>query len=135
MVPSILVNSIVLRGSLTVVNVFNTICAGFLEGSGPEICESCADCADKIVCVEDGFCALPSYEGGGVSKRFFGFTLLFLCSIFGAIAFIHWKRTREEMRDQVRVILASYMPLSGGDDENENSPMEFAGSGGSTSLL
>eukprot|EP00555_Chaetoceros_dichaeta_P006879 CAMPEP_0198254216 /NCGR_PEP_ID=MMETSP1447-20131203/4558_1 /TAXON_ID=420782 /ORGANISM="Chaetoceros dichaeta, Strain CCMP1751" /LENGTH=523 /DNA_ID=CAMNT_0043940183 /DNA_START=24 /DNA_END=1595 /DNA_ORIENTATION=- len=134
-VPSIFVNTIFLRGSLTVVNVFNAICAGFLEGNAPELCEACSDCTEKTACLEDGFCASNNSEsGGGVSKRFFGFTLLLLCSIFGAIAFVHWKKTREEMRDQVRIILADYMPLNDGDDDDQ-SPMDFARGGGSASLI
>merc|ERR1719491_1292786 len=89
----------------------------------------------KIACIEDGVCASESSgSSGGVSKRFFGFTLLLLCLIFGAIAFVHWKKTREEMRDQVRIILADYMPLTGGEDEDQ-SPMDFARSGGSASLI
>jgi len=135
MVPSIFVNSIFLRGSLTVVNVFHAICAGFLEGNAPKICDICSDCSEKIACIEDGVCASESSgSSGGVSKRFFGFTLLLLCLIFGAIAFVHWKKTREEMRDQVRIILADYMPLTGGEDEDQ-SPMDFARSGGSASLI
>jgi hypothetical protein len=52
----------------------------------------------------------------GVFKRTFGLTLLFLCSAFGAVGYLHWRKTREEMRDQVRGILAEDMPLEGDGD-------------------
>ena len=71
----------------------------------------------------------------GVSKRTFGLTLLFLCSAFGAVGYLHWRKTREEMRDQVRGILAEYMPLESGDDLDGSSPMDFARQGQSTSLI
>jgi len=126
-VPTLLVNSSHFNGVLSVFNVFHAICAGFLEENKPDICRICEECPGELTCLEDGMCLSPNNTGGGVSKRAFGLTLLLLCSVFGAIAFRHWKKSREEMRDHVRLILAEYMPLSGGDDSEEgSSPMDFA---------
>jgi len=60
-------------------------------------------------------------------------TLLMVCLVFGGAGYIHWRKTREEMRDQVRGILAEYMPLEGGD--MEHSPMDFARKGQTSSLI
>jgi hypothetical protein len=61
-------------------------------------------------------------------------SILAIVVAFGAAAFIHYRRTREEMREQVRGILAEYMPLEG-DDGHVGSPMDFARRGGSEHLM
>lgn len=134
--PTMFVNTVALRGSLTTNTVFSAVCAGFSEGTTPGICDTCLGCADVATCVETGgSCKTSSRSAssGGVSKKTFGVTLLLLCLLFGAVGFVHYRRTREEMRDQVRGILAEYMPLEGGDD-NHN-PMDFARAGHSASLI
>lgn len=146
--PTMFVNSAPLRGALTTTTVFNAVCAGFAEGSEPSVCSKCYGCSDMGQCVNKGVCKSyngqgyggggGSGNGGGVSKRFFGMTLLMVCSVFGAAGYWHWRRTREEMRDQVRGILAEYMPLEGGDEGGMNmgqSPMDFARQGQSASLI
>eukprot|EP00558_Chaetoceros_sp_UNC1202_P007666 CAMPEP_0197237370 /NCGR_PEP_ID=MMETSP1429-20130617/4217_1 /TAXON_ID=49237 /ORGANISM="Chaetoceros sp., Strain UNC1202" /LENGTH=528 /DNA_ID=CAMNT_0042696353 /DNA_START=95 /DNA_END=1681 /DNA_ORIENTATION=+ len=137
--PTMFVNSAPLRGALTSNTVFNAVCAGFVEGSEPSVCNKCRGCSDTAQCVKKGSC--KSYENGnggggsgGVSKKTFGATLLFMCALFGVAGYIHWRKTREEMRDQVRGILAEYMPLEGGDEEG-SSPMDFARRGQSASLI
>jgi hypothetical protein len=138
--PTMFVNSVPLRGALTTYSVFNAICAGFYEGTAPSICQQCSGCSDTETCVNKGRCMSGGSSGGdagsnGVSKRTFGLTLLFLCSAFGAVGYLHWRKTREEMRDQVRGILAEYMPLEGGDDLDGSSPMDFARQGQTSSLI
>jgi len=136
MIPTVLVNSMHISGGFTVPNVFHVICAGFLDTNKPQVCKVCDECPEKLACVEDGFCASRNTtSSGNISKRSFGITLLLLCSMFGTVAYIHWKRTREEMRDRVRDILAEYMPLHDGDNEEGNSPMHFARDGVSASLV
>lgn len=134
--PTIFVNSAPLRGSLTTNTVFNAICAGFSENTEPGICGTCRGCGDVGECVSSGQCKTfvgPS-QSGGVSKRTFGITILFMTMAFGTVGYIHWKKTRDDMRDQVRGILAEYMPLEGGDDE-DHSPMDFARRGMGASLI
>merc|ERR1719330_588245 len=98
-------------------------------------------------CVIDGYCKNgPSIPGGStgdsVSKKSFGLTLLLMSTVFGLGAYIHWKKTREDMRDQVRGVLSEYMPLEGNEKEASGvadvgrSPMDFAmPANGSNSFL
>lgn len=138
--PTMFVNTVALRGSLSSNTVFSAVCAGFHEGTKPDVCEKCVGCANTAECVaKGGKCSsrttASSDSGGGVSKKTFGLTLLFLCSVFGAVGYVHWRKTREEMRDQVRGILAEYMPLEGGDNNMDHNPMDFARKGQSASLI
>jgi len=142
--PTMFVNTVALRGALATNTVFTAVCAGFHEGTTPDICDKCTGCADVGECVKKGGKCKQMAPGaggsaasssGGVSKKTFGLTLLFLCGIFGIIGYLHWKRTREEMRDQVRGILAEYMPLEGGEDMEQHNPMDFARKGQGTSLI
>ena len=139
--PTMFVNSAPLRGALTSNNVFGAVCAGFTEGSKPAICDTCSMCNDVMQCVRKGSCKSGSGRGGGnggggggVSSKTFGMTILVMCALFGTAGYLHWRRSREEMRDQVRGILAEYMPLEGGENEMHN-PMDFARNGQSASLI
>eukprot|EP00551_Chaetoceros_affinis_P002403 CAMPEP_0203641242 /NCGR_PEP_ID=MMETSP0088-20131115/6550_1 /ASSEMBLY_ACC=CAM_ASM_001087 /TAXON_ID=426623 /ORGANISM="Chaetoceros affinis, Strain CCMP159" /LENGTH=522 /DNA_ID=CAMNT_0050496631 /DNA_START=34 /DNA_END=1602 /DNA_ORIENTATION=- len=137
--PTMFVNTVALRGSLSTNTVFSAVCAGFHEGTMPGICNKCSGCGDTGECVKKGGKCTTSkagfaVSGGGVSKKTFGLTLLTMCALFGAAGYFHWRKTREEMRDQVRGILAEYMPLEGGDDLDHN-PMDFARKGQTSSLI
>lgn len=135
--PTAFVNTVALRGALTIPTVFSAICAGYLEGTEPKICTQCAKCPDEIGCVRSGGkCSSKVVGGGGdgVSARTFTVSLLAVVAAFGGIGFLHWKKTRDEMRDQVRGILAEYMPLEDDGDGN-GSPMDFARRGGTTHLI
>jgi len=145
--PTAFVNTVALRGALTISTVFHGICAGYLEGTQPKLCSQCAGCNDLLNCVDDGFCdiaptepnAVKKFEkrhSSGVSKKTFGLTLLFITLTFGAAGFLHWKKTRDDMREQVRGILAEYMPLEeSGEQVDAGSPMDFAHRGGKASLI
>jgi hypothetical protein len=142
-VPTAFVNTAAIRGALTVSNVFSAICAGFVQGSVPSICTMCSQCADPVSCIKSkGKC--HEYKGstsdsGSVSTHTFFSSMLFVIAVFGGLGAWHYKKTREEMRDQVRGILAEYMPLEDNDDGGHNmmaaSPMNFAMQGGKTSLI
>jgi len=54
--PSFYVNQAPIRGALTVGGSFNAICAGFVAGSEPEVCQHCSKCADINSCIEVGHC-------------------------------------------------------------------------------
>merc|ERR1740136_379518 len=137
--PTMFVNAVALRGALSQNTVVGAVCAGFLEGTAPKICDQCAGCSNKAGCVQNGGAcegsfSNPSQKSDGVSKRSFGFTLLIICSMFGVGAYLHWKKSREDMRGEVRGILSEYMPLDN-DNEDGRSPMEFAKPSGSNSFL
>jgi len=144
--PTVFVNNVALRGALSASTVISALCAGFAEGTKPKICETCADCPNKMLCVEYGSCtdSMPSGwkgsssngSGESVSKRFFGLTLLIVCIVFSVGAYVQWKRSQDEVRDQVRGILSEYMPLEGGENEGVqmDQRMDFAKNGENTML-
>jgi len=139
-IPTALVNLVSIRGGLGIRNVFTAICAGFLEGTTPAVCTDCAGCPDPVACVEKGRCPAGGGSGsdGGVSKSFFAFSMFVVIASFTALGAWHYKKTRDDMRDQVRGILAEYMPLEDQDGDGglmNGSPMDFARSGSATSSL
>jgi hypothetical protein len=134
-IPTAFVNSAAIRGALNVGNVFQAICAGYLEGTAPAACGKCSGCPDIVSCVENGKCGHHAGSGGGVSKSFFATSMFLVVGAFTALAAWHYKRTRDEMRDQVRGILAEYMPLEDQDKGMNGSPMDFARGGATASLI
>lgn len=140
-VPTAFVNTAAIRGSLTVSNVFSAICAGYVQGSVPSICTQCSQCADVVDCIKSkGACSAHRGDAakGSVSKHTFFTSMLFVIAVFGGLGAWHYKKTKEDMRDQVRGILAEYMPLEDQDSDyngGTGSPMRFAMQGGKTSLI
>jgi hypothetical protein len=143
-VPTAFVNTAALRGALTSGNVFKAICAGFVAGSEPDQCRTCSNCHDPADCIRNrGRCAMPNGSfpaaapsDGSVSRGSFFMTIFFIIAAFGAAGVWHYKKTRDDMRDQVRGILAEYMPLEDQDDGGAGgSPMDFARRGAATSLI
>jgi hypothetical protein len=141
--PSAFVNTAAIRGQLTSSSIFHAVCAGFAEGTTPEICNRCGRCPDAVGCVLTGVCTGTPYAPGGsgsgvppgtVSTHTFAFWMLFVIAAFGGIGYWHYNRTREDMRDQVRGILAEYMPLEDQGDGGGN-PMDFASKGGTVPLF
>ena len=137
--PTAFVNTVALRGALTSEMVFAAICAGYLDGTEPKICQQCSKCPNEVECVQSGGkCSGGGGggSGGSVSAHTFFVTLFAVCCAFGGVGFLHWKKTRDDMREQVRGILAEYMPLEdSGDGAMNGSPMDFARGGGSTGLI
>uniref|UniRef100_A0A6S8YRH7 Uncharacterized protein n=3 Tax=Ditylum brightwellii TaxID=49249 RepID=A0A6S8YRH7_9STRA len=106
--PAMFVNQAAIRGALEFATVFKAICAGFLTGTEPAICQKCSTCRDEHKCVVEGRCASAD---GAVSTSTFASTIFSLCLFFGCVGLIQWKRAQTQMRDQVKGILAEYMPL------------------------
>jgi hypothetical protein len=140
-IPTAFINTAAIRGALNVNNVFTAICSGFLDGTTPEACMICAGCPDPLNCVSKGVCSATGSGAGhsGISVKFFAVSMAMVVGIFGALGAWHYKRTREDMREQVRGILAEYMPLEdhdmGGSNMMNGSPMDFAHGGATTSLI
>jgi hypothetical protein len=143
--PTAYVNSVAIRGALTPSNVFTAICAGFVEGSKPPVCHFCSSCSDAATCVQRGYCAtnLPSHiihgithrdAEGEVSINFFSTTLMFCFALFIGLGAWHYNKTRIEMREHVRGILAEYMPLDDGPGDLLD-PMDFAQGASMTPLV
>lgn len=122
--PTAFVNNVAIRGSMTVSNIFQAVCAGYAQGTRPEICTMCMQCGDAATCVKNkGVCPAgsggSSYGGaakGTVSKHTFFGWMFFVVAAFTGVGVWHYKKTREDMREQVRTILADYMPLTDNDE-------------------
>ena len=56
-----------------------------------------------------------------------------MIALFSGVGYWHYNKTREDMREQVRGILAEYMPLE--DQDESGDAMAFARGGGTTSLI
>ena len=133
--PTAFVNTAAIRGQLSSANVFSAICAGYSDGTKPQVCDKCASCTDPVACIKKGSCpsGRTSVQTEGVSTHFFAMSMLFVIAFFGGLAAWHYNKTKEDMRDQVRGILAEYMPLE--DQDDGASPMDFARKGGTSSLI
>jgi len=131
--PTAFVNTAPIRGQLSAGSIFHAICAGYSFGTAPKICGQCAGCLNPAECVTNGGKCIGHYGGsttpqGTVSHGTFTKTIFLILICFGGAAYWHYHKTREEMRDHVRGVLADYMPLedndgAGGDMGN---PMSFA---------
>jgi hypothetical protein len=136
--PTAFVNTAAIRAQLSAKSVFHAICAGYAEDTTPKICERCTHCSDPASCVATGTCS-GSYGGGSspagtVSTDTFATSMLLVIAVFGGVGYWHYNKTREDMRDQVRGILAEYMPLEDQEagDGNMSNPMAFASNSGGT---
>ena len=129
--PTAFVNKVAIRGAMSVNNIFQAICAGYEQGTKPEICTMCSQCGDPVACVKNhGHCTAQmggtTISGpGGVSKgsvsknSFYGWMFL-IVGCFTGVGIWQYKKTRDDMRAQVRNILADYMPLT--DSEEGGAP-------------
>jgi hypothetical protein len=134
--PTAFVNTAAIRGQLSSNTVFHAICAGYAEGTKPSICDKCATCSDPVTCVSKGVCTSKgSPATTSVSAHTFAFSMFFVIALFGGAGYWHYNKTREDMREQVRGILAEYMPLEDQEAEVGQSPMDFARKGGTMSLI
>jgi len=128
--PSAFVNTAPIRGELSVENIFHAICAGYALGTAPPICAQCTGCMDTAQCAELGGVCIKRYGGGltpqgTVSHGTFTTTILLMIACLGGGGYWYYNKTRREMRDHVRGILAEYMPLDD-DDGGMRNPMSFA---------
>jgi len=130
--PTVFVNTAALRGQLSMTNVFTAICAGYLEGTEPVICEKCDGCSKKKSCVTNGYC---KEHRKSVPFNIFILSLLAVVGVLVGVGAMYYRKSQEEMREQVRGILAEYMPLEDQEGDNEDNPaMAFARNMGGTQI-
>jgi len=140
-VPAAYVNTATLRGAMDPTTLFVAICAGFAVDSKPDICLKCGNCADASGCVTSGKCDAGSIYGAGnapgetVSKHTFFTSMILLVVLFTGLGAWHYKSSQDDMRNQVRGILADYLPLEDQDSPTNGNPMAFASGVQSTSLM
>ena len=115
-VPSVYINQVPQRGAISRTNVLNTICAGYLEGTEPQVC-TCSNLQkdEQEKCIQEGGVyntdkeeevVIQGVSVGGVIGIIFVMVI-----VMGGAGYIYYQRTQAAMRDQVRSILAEYMPL------------------------
>ncbi|KAJ0402758.1 hypothetical protein ATCC90586_007669 [Pythium insidiosum] len=112
--PALYVDGVHARGRIDATSTLGMICAGYGSHDPPEVC-TCASQAPMglLNCVQAGGVsnAAAAFIGRGFS---FGSVLVIMVLVAGFVAtagFVYWRRTQRQMRDQVRSILAEYMPL------------------------
>lgn len=115
--PVAYVNGVPVRGTLDFDVIFKAVCAGYKRGTQPDICNECADCSDsgvdtEYICVLNNHCALKEVKG--VSKITFGGGLAGVVVFFGIVALILHVKSKGLMRNEVKGIMAEYMPVGKG---------------------
>jgi PA domain len=116
--PTLFVNNAPVRGAFDYQNAFRAICNGFAAGSGPDICEVCDRCHDVVSCVaKGGQCDDAvgpmgiAVSGSGISHTTFFASIVALVSCFGIVGYVLHRRQQRYMHDQIRGIMAEYMPV------------------------
>merc|ERR1712176_1468976 len=109
--PQAYVNNAAIRGALEFGTLFRAVCAGYVTGSEPEICQTCMSCNDQLTCTIEESCPNSSGIDNAVSTPMFAMTLFTLSAFFLLFGTIQYKRTQYNVGNQVRGIVAEYMPL------------------------
>jgi len=115
-IPAIHVNKISIRGGLEFDTVFGAVCAGYAAGTVPKICQQCALCPDQLTCAMEQSCTALVKANNSVSLGTFSLVIFSLSIVFSAGVFIQYKKSQNSVRNQVKGIIAEYMPL---DEDNE----------------
>lgn len=120
-IPAAFVNGAAIRGNLSFENVFGSICAGYLKGTEPDVCSQCISCPDVFECAASGGnCAGYSYstqQKNSVTKKAFAGSLFLVCVAFGFLGFVVYGWQKKKMKDEVRDLVAQYIPLEEGSDK------------------
>lgn len=136
-IPSAYVNNFPVRGALTAANIFTAICAGYSQGTEPIVCQECTRCPNPIDCVETGYCTnawehhiikklTNKTDPDSISSSTFFMTVVFCMGGIVAMGVWYHNRSNVQMREQMRTLLAQYMPLDDNDDQGDMmNPMDF----------
>lgn len=112
--PALYVDGVHARGRIDATSILSMICAGYGPHDPPEVC-SCANQGAGVGlmnCVKAGGISNAAVIGGGGFSFGSVFAIvLFAVGLVAVGAVVHYRRTQRQMRDQVRSILAEYMPL------------------------
>jgi hypothetical protein len=119
-VPECIVNGVVHYGSVDPPTILASICQGFPLADRPPVCDCAIDSRYNDCVARNG--AAPVAGGGSSSKDpiiahdgmpWYGVLMLVVAIVVVMLlaGLAYWKRTQRQMRDQVRGILAEYMPM------------------------
>ena len=130
-IPSVFINQVFEKGGLTPGAVLTGICAGYLAGTAPSVC-NCAGLATaediRACAVNDGMPVIdPDGErhvvNQGVSAGgVVGIILAVLIGV-GGLAYAYYYYSQKRLRDEVRDVLAEYVPL---DDQSDETTLAFS---------
>jgi len=124
--PVVYVNGVPVRGHLEFATIFKAICAGYAEGTAPDICSKCASCPEEKKCVQTGKC--PAHEGS-VEKETFVASLAGVVVVMSVLGVLVYIRQQRQMKAEIRGLMKEYMPLDVNkqtstaleqDDDDEN---------------
>mmetsp|Transcript_4710 Transcript_4710/g.11755 ORF Transcript_4710/g.11755 Transcript_4710/m.11755 type:complete len:531 (-) Transcript_4710:44-1636(-) len=120
-VPECIVNGVVHYGSVDPPNILASICQGFPIQDRPPVCDCASDPRYDDCVANNG--AAPVSSGSSSSSKdrvvehdgmpWYGVLMLVVSVVVVMLlaGLAYWKRTQRQMRDQVRGILAEYMPM------------------------
>lgn len=112
--PALYVDGVHARGRVDPTSILGMICAGYGVHDPPEVCSCAGQSSSGLLdCVKVGGLANAAAISGGGGYSFTSLVVV-LAAFVGIVAaggFVYWRRTQRQMRDQVRSILAEYMPL------------------------
>ncbi len=120
--PALFVDGVHARGRIDASGILNMICAGYGPHDPPAIC-SCADqnALAMMHCVTQGGAMMDGkIVTNGVSFTSLFFILTMVAMGVSSAGYVYWKRSQRHMREQVRSILAEYMPLEDQSDNYDN---------------
>lgn len=113
--PALYVDGVHMRGRVDPTSILGMVCAGYGTHDPPEVCTCASQAAVNTVdCIKAGSvsaAAIAAGSGGGFSFASVVVIMMFVTGFVMSAGFVYWRRTQRQMRDQVRSILAEYMPL------------------------
>ena len=123
-VPECIVNEAVLWGGLSPLNVLSTMCHGYARDALPKACD-CVEAAALVgsdaysKCLADSVAPYvtptvtrtKTVEEDGLPWYAVFLLVVAIVVVMLLAGLAYWKHTQQQMRDQVRGILAEYMPL------------------------
>lgn len=113
--PALYVDGVHARGRIDLPNILHMICAGFGPHDPPAVCTCGSQTMPTIMeCIRSGGISKISLAGGSYSGMSFTSVLglmIFICGTVAVAGYAYWRRTQSQMREQVRSILAEYMPM------------------------
>lgn len=123
--PALYVDGVHARGHLNAASALSMICAGYGTHDPPAVC----DCATEHPTMELRECITEgSWENLSLKRQEDQSAhsssssvlawLVMLMSGIGIVGVVHYKRSQRHMREQVRSILAEYMPLEDQSDDH-----------------
>ncbi|CAH0475299.1 unnamed protein product [Peronospora belbahrii] len=118
--PALYVDGVHARGRVDPTSILGMVCAGYGVHDPPEVCTCAGQSSSGLLdCVKVGSLANAASiaSTSGYSFTSLVVVLLAFVGIVAAGGFVYWRRTQRHMRDQVRSILAEYMPL---EDQSMN---------------